>query len=103
MLGHHSSEFARENWKYGAVLSIWDRLFGTYRAINRAQRERLVFGVRELPRRDCLKPSAMLMTPWRLARASRVLSRTELESPGARPRAQIGLSASRRRQALDAR
>jgi len=71
-LVHHSIEFSRENWNYGAVLSIWDRLFGTYRAINRAQRERLVFGVRELPRRDCLKPSAMLMTPWRLARASRV-------------------------------
>jgi len=71
-LVHHSIEFSRENWNYGAVLSIWDRLFGTYRAINRAQRERLVFGVRELPRRDCLKPSAMLMTRWRLARASRV-------------------------------
>ena len=68
-LVHHSIEFARQNWNYGAVLSIWDRLFGTYTQISRAQRERLVFGVRELPRRDCLKPSAMLLTPWRLPRA----------------------------------
>jgi len=69
-LVHHSIEFSRENRNYGAVLSIWDRLFGTYTLISRAQRERLVFGVRELPARDCLRPGAMLLTPWRLARAT---------------------------------
>jgi sterol desaturase/sphingolipid hydroxylase (fatty acid hydroxylase superfamily) len=68
-LVHHSIEFSRENWNYGAVLSIWDRLFGTYTEISRSQRNRLVFGVRELSRRDALKPSAMLLTPWRLGRA----------------------------------
>lgn len=68
-LVHHSIEFSRENWNYGAVLSIWDRLFGTYTQISRGERDRLVFGVRELPRRDCLKPSAMMLTPWRLGRA----------------------------------
>jgi sterol desaturase/sphingolipid hydroxylase (fatty acid hydroxylase superfamily) len=68
-LVHHSIEYSRENWNYGAVLSIWDRLFGTYTQISRAKRDRLIFGVRELPRRDCLKPSAMLLTPWRLGRA----------------------------------
>jgi sterol desaturase/sphingolipid hydroxylase (fatty acid hydroxylase superfamily) len=68
-LVHHSIDFSRENWNYGAVLSIWDRLFGTYAQISRAQRERLVFGVRELPARQCLKFSAMMLTPWRLARA----------------------------------
>jgi sterol desaturase/sphingolipid hydroxylase (fatty acid hydroxylase superfamily) len=69
---HHSVIFKQANSNYGAVLSVWDRLFGTYTSIGRAQHERIVFGVGELPRRDCLKPSAMLMTPWRLARASRV-------------------------------
>ncbi len=54
----------------GAVLSIWDRLFGTYVRLTRAQQERLVFGVRELPPRDMLKPSAMLLTPWLLRRAA---------------------------------
>jgi sterol desaturase/sphingolipid hydroxylase (fatty acid hydroxylase superfamily) len=68
-LVHHSIEFSRENWNYGAVLSAWDRLFGTYAQISRAQRARLVFGVRELPARQCLKFSAMMLTPWRLARA----------------------------------
>jgi sterol desaturase/sphingolipid hydroxylase (fatty acid hydroxylase superfamily) len=67
-LVHHSIEFSRKNWNYGAVLSIWDRLFGTYTEISRAKRDRLVFGVRELPVRDCLTPSAMLLTPWRLSR-----------------------------------
>jgi sterol desaturase/sphingolipid hydroxylase (fatty acid hydroxylase superfamily) len=72
---HHSIEFSRENWNYGAVLSIWDRLFGTYVRISRAQHDRIVFGVRELPRRDCLKPSAMLLTPWRIARVARTTAR----------------------------
>jgi sterol desaturase/sphingolipid hydroxylase (fatty acid hydroxylase superfamily) len=66
---HHSVVFEQANSNYGAVLSIWDRLFGTYTSISRAQHERIVFGIRELPRRDCLKPSAMLLTPWRISRA----------------------------------
>ena len=69
-LVHHSISSEEANANFGAVLSIFDRLFGTYRSLSRAQCERLVFGVRELPRRDCLKPSAMLLTPWRLPRAS---------------------------------
>jgi sterol desaturase/sphingolipid hydroxylase (fatty acid hydroxylase superfamily) len=67
---HHSVVFEQANSNYGAVLSIWDRLFGTYTSMSRAQHERIVFGVRELPRRDCLKPSAMFLTPWRLSRAA---------------------------------
>jgi sterol desaturase/sphingolipid hydroxylase (fatty acid hydroxylase superfamily) len=66
---HHSAVFEQANSNYGAVLSVWDRLFGTFTSISRAQHDRIVFGVRELPRRECLKPSAMLMTPWRLPRA----------------------------------
>jgi sterol desaturase/sphingolipid hydroxylase (fatty acid hydroxylase superfamily) len=68
---HHSVAFNQANSNYGAVFSVWDRLFGTYSRISRAQHDRLVFGVRELPRRECLKPSAMFLTPWRIARASR--------------------------------
>jgi sterol desaturase/sphingolipid hydroxylase (fatty acid hydroxylase superfamily) len=67
---HHSVIFEQANSNYGAVLSVWDRLFGTYTIISRAQHDRIVFGVRELPRRDCLKPSAMFLTPWRISRAA---------------------------------
>jgi sterol desaturase/sphingolipid hydroxylase (fatty acid hydroxylase superfamily) len=72
---HHSLEFSRVNWNYGAVLSIWDRLFGTLTRMTREEHEKIVFGVRELPRRDCLRPSAMLLTPWRIARAARTTAR----------------------------
>jgi sterol desaturase/sphingolipid hydroxylase (fatty acid hydroxylase superfamily) len=66
---HHSVLFKQANSNYGAVLSVWDRLFGTFTSISRAQHDRLVFGVRELPPRDCLKPSAMLLTRWRIPRS----------------------------------
>jgi sterol desaturase/sphingolipid hydroxylase (fatty acid hydroxylase superfamily) len=72
---HHSVVFDQANSNYGAVLSVWDRFFGTYTRITRAQHDRIVFGVRELPRRDCLKPSAMFLTPWRIARAARTTAR----------------------------
>ena len=67
---HHSVVFEQANSNYGSVLSVWDRLFGTYASISPAQHERIVFGVRELPRRDCLKPFAMFLTPWRISRAA---------------------------------
>jgi sterol desaturase/sphingolipid hydroxylase (fatty acid hydroxylase superfamily) len=69
-LVHHSVSSAEANANFGAVLSVWDRLFGTYTRLSRAQQERIVFGVRELPRRDGVKPSAMLLTPWLLRRAN---------------------------------
>ena len=72
---HHSVSFAEANSNYGAVLSIWDRLFGSYTRLIGAQHDRIVFGVRELPRREALKPSAMFLTPWRIARAARTAAR----------------------------
>jgi sterol desaturase/sphingolipid hydroxylase (fatty acid hydroxylase superfamily) len=72
---HHSVVFEQANSNYGAVLSIWDRLFGSLTRLTRREHERIVFGVSELPPRECLKPSAMLLTPWRLARAARATAR----------------------------
>jgi sterol desaturase/sphingolipid hydroxylase (fatty acid hydroxylase superfamily) len=66
---HHSVVFDQANSNYGAVFSIWDRLFGTYTVITRAQHDSIVFGVRELLRRECLRPSAMMLTPWLLSSA----------------------------------
>jgi sterol desaturase/sphingolipid hydroxylase (fatty acid hydroxylase superfamily) len=66
---HHSVAFAQGSCNYATVFSVWDRLFRTYTRLTRAQHDSIVFGVRELPRRDCLKPSAMLLTPWRIPRA----------------------------------
>jgi sterol desaturase/sphingolipid hydroxylase (fatty acid hydroxylase superfamily) len=66
---HHSLMPDQADSNYGAVLSVWDRLFGTYTTIARARHRDLRFGVRELPSRDCLTPSSMILTPWLLARA----------------------------------
>jgi sterol desaturase/sphingolipid hydroxylase (fatty acid hydroxylase superfamily) len=66
---HHSIAFAQASCNYATVFSVWDRLFRTYTRLTRAQHDSIVFGVRELRRRDCLKPSAMLLTPWRIPRA----------------------------------
>ncbi len=65
---HHSILVEQASSNYGAVFSVWDRLFGTYTNLSRAQHDNIVFGVRELPRRECLQPAAMLLTPWLLSR-----------------------------------
>jgi sterol desaturase/sphingolipid hydroxylase (fatty acid hydroxylase superfamily) len=67
---HHSVSSAEANSNFGAILSVWDRLFGTYARLTRPQQERIVFGVRELARHDAGKLTAMLMTPWLLRRAT---------------------------------
>jgi sterol desaturase/sphingolipid hydroxylase (fatty acid hydroxylase superfamily) len=67
---HHSLSPAQANANYGAVLSIWDRLFRSYVWITRADHQALTFGVRELRRRDCLYPSIMIRTPWLVSGAS---------------------------------
>ena len=69
---HHSVTYEEANSNYGAVLSIWDRLFGTFTPAPRARVDRLAFGVRELQGADCMKFSGMLRTPWRLGRAADV-------------------------------
>jgi sterol desaturase/sphingolipid hydroxylase (fatty acid hydroxylase superfamily) len=74
---HHSMSHAEANANFGAVLSVWDRLFGTLARLRRVQQDRIVYGVRELPRRECVKPSAMLLTPWRISRAA-VADRADL-------------------------
>ena len=67
---HHSVAFDQANSNYGAVFSVWDRIFGTYTRLSRAQHDRIVFGVQELPGSDCLNPSAMFLTPWRISRTA---------------------------------
>ena len=65
---HHSVVYEEANVNFGAVLSIWDRIFGTYRRFPRARQERIVFGVCELPPRGCLSFFRMLLTLWLISR-----------------------------------
>jgi sterol desaturase/sphingolipid hydroxylase (fatty acid hydroxylase superfamily) len=69
-LVHHSVVYEEANSNFGAVLSIWDRMFSTFTLATRDRVDRLTFGVRELPQVDCLRLSGMLRTPWLLGRAA---------------------------------
>lgn len=42
---HHSADPAHYDTNYADVLSIWDRLFGTYLALDAAERARIWFGI----------------------------------------------------------
>ena len=67
-LVHHSVAYDDANANFAAVLSSWDRIFGTYRRFPRARQERIVFGVCELPPRGCLSFFRMLLTLWLISR-----------------------------------
>jgi sterol desaturase/sphingolipid hydroxylase (fatty acid hydroxylase superfamily) len=70
-LVHHVVSPEQTYSNFGAVLSVWDRLFGTLTRMTRVQQRTIVFGLRELPGRDSVRLWPMLMTPWLLARAPR--------------------------------
>jgi hypothetical protein len=86
-LEHHSIEVADVN--FGAVLSVWDRLFGTYRRPSHEP----VFGVRELTPCDACKPTEMLLTPFRIGQ----MYTNTYSLPDGR---EIEVSAERRRRTL---
>lgn len=65
---HHSVAATEANANYGAVLSVWDRMFATYLWLSPGELDGITFGVLALPPRDCLRPLAMLRTPWMLSR-----------------------------------
>jgi sterol desaturase/sphingolipid hydroxylase (fatty acid hydroxylase superfamily) len=67
---HHSVVYEEANANFGEILSVWDRLFGTFMPASRTQVDRLVFGVKELSQAEGLKLIGMLRTPWRLGRAA---------------------------------
>ena len=88
-LVHHSAGVTEANANFGAVLSVWDRLFGTYRHPSHEP----VFGVRELDPRDACSPASMLLTPLRIGK----MFIGTIALPGERS---IEVSAERRRRTL---
>lgn len=62
---HHSTDNAEANGNFGFNLSLWDRLFGTYRAQSRQPQEMMPIGVTGLtgdPR--CVSLPGMLAIPF---------------------------------------
>jgi sterol desaturase/sphingolipid hydroxylase (fatty acid hydroxylase superfamily) len=67
---HHSIVYEEANSNFGAVLSIWDRLFGTFTPVSLVRRNSITFGIRGLSQRESLRISAIFLTPWLLKRRS---------------------------------
>jgi sterol desaturase/sphingolipid hydroxylase (fatty acid hydroxylase superfamily) len=67
---HHAMGFVQANSNYGAVFSIWDRVFNTFARLAPHAQETIVFGIRELRGRQYQTLSAMIVSPWLLARSS---------------------------------
>ena len=62
---HHSTENAEANSNFGFNLSVWDRLFGTYRAGARLPQERMEIGVAGLTGdARCVSLPGMLAIPF---------------------------------------
>jgi sterol desaturase/sphingolipid hydroxylase (fatty acid hydroxylase superfamily) len=63
---HHSVERDETNSNFGFNLSLWDRLFGTYRAQPRAGHEAMAIGIPELrDAAECGSLAGMLALPFR--------------------------------------
>ena len=70
---HHSVERDETNSNFGFNLSLWDRLFGTYRAQPRAGHEAMALGIPELREAaQCSSLAAMLAMPFRGMGATRM-------------------------------
>ena len=85
---HHSTVPDHYNSNFGNVLSVWDRLFGTYRTVARHERDQISFGLGA----GLDRPPGMLW-PWTLpfilhrpARASRATRDPMGPQVGAQPR-----------------
>ena len=63
---HHSVERDETNSNFGFNLSLWDRLFGTYRAQPRAGHETMTIGIPEFrDAAECSTLAGMLAIPFR--------------------------------------
>lgn len=62
---HHSTDKAEANSNFGFKLSLWDRLFGTYRAVARLPQESMPIGVTGLTgNARCVSLPGMLAIPF---------------------------------------
>ena len=60
---HHSDIQSETDSNYSTVLSIWDRIFGTY--VNREDVENIDYGLKEFKDAEDQSVVGMLKTPWK--------------------------------------
>ena len=78
---HHSIEARETNSNFGFNLSVWDRLFGTYKAQPDAGHERMTIGIREhRDEREVDRLPGMLALPFRGAVSDYAINRRSWET-----------------------
>ena len=76
---HHSTDAGDYGTNYAAVFSVWDRLFGTYRASPAAGHASVKFGLESRTPEQALSLTRMLLEPFLAERPADLLS--ELRTP----------------------
>lgn len=61
---HHSDDPAHFNCNLGGVLSVWDRMFGTFLLLDGAARERIRFGIGQVPGTTLGQPGSKEHGPY---------------------------------------
>ena len=72
---HHSALRAEHDSNYGNILSIWDHLFGTYRAASAEADAAMMFGLAGLRDAAAARPDRVFLQPFRLPREIQEASR----------------------------
>jgi sterol desaturase/sphingolipid hydroxylase (fatty acid hydroxylase superfamily) len=68
---HHSICRADHDSNFGNILSIWDHLFGSYRAVSAAAHAAMEFGIAELRGEAEARPDRVFLQPFRPALGTR--------------------------------
>lgn len=67
---HHSVLIRHHDTNFGGVLSVWDRLFGTLRAIPAEEGDALRFGLSEMPAPRVSRPGFSWVMPFLMRRSA---------------------------------
>ena len=70
-LSHHSTDRRDSAANFGIMFTIWDRLFGTYRAPDPLRAEQMRYGLDDVPAQSCASLSAMIPLPIRFPARSK--------------------------------
>jgi sterol desaturase/sphingolipid hydroxylase (fatty acid hydroxylase superfamily) len=65
---HHSVRRADHDSNYGNILSIWDHLFGTYRAVSEEEHAAMAFGIAGLRDAAEARPDRVFLLPFWMPR-----------------------------------
>ncbi len=78
---HHSALALYHDTNFGGVLTVWDRLFGTFRQLPARDGDALSFGLTEMPLSRVSRPGFSWVLPLLICRAEPALNEPSLPQP----------------------